>query len=94
MRWIIELLFSALIIILISYFFMYKYFFDWFCYLRSDNYLKCTDALICKADRNLEFSPSLLCLKREVFLFEKDSFFYNTQTYKNIYNNYIKSLNN
>ncbi len=92
MRWIVEVLLSAIIIILIVYFVMYKYFLDGFCYLRNDDYLKCTNTLICKAARDIPNDPTLLCSKKEFFLFEKDSSFYNKETYIKIYNSYTESV--
>ncbi len=92
MRWIVEVLLSAIIIILIVYFVMYKYFLDGFCYLRNDDYLKCTNTLICKAARDVPNDPTLLCSKKEFFLFEKDSSFYNKETYIKIYNSYTESV--
>jgi hypothetical protein len=71
---------------------MYKYFLDGFCYLRNDDYLKCTNTLICKAARDIPNDPTLLCSKKEFFLFEKDSPFYNKETYIKIYNSYTESV--
>jgi len=73
---------------------MYKYFLEGFCYLRNDDYLKCTNTLICKADRWLPTDPTLLCSKKSFFLFEKDSSFYDKETYIKIYNSYTESVKN
>ena len=92
MRWIVEVLLSAIIIILIVYFVMYKYFLDGFCYLRNDDYLKCTNTLICKAARDIPNDPTLLCSNKEFFLFATDSSFYTKETYIKIYNSYTESV--
>lgn len=92
MRWIVEVLLSAIAVILLVYFVMYKYFLDGFCYLRNDDYLKCTNTLICKAERDVPNDPTLLCSKKDFFLFEKDSSFYNKETYIKIYNSYTESV--
>jgi len=94
MRKILEILIVAIVIFLWIYYILYKYFLDGFCYIRNEDYLKCTNTFICKADRAIPTDPTLLCSKKEFFLFEKDSFFYDSNTYKNIYNSYIKSLEN
>lgn len=94
MKNLLELLLIAFSILIVIFFILYRYFLDWFCYIRSDDFLKCENTFICKSERSIPTAPSLLCSKREIFLFEKDSFFYDSQTYKNIYNNYIKSLEN
>lgn len=94
MRRIIEILVVALLIFLLLYFIIYKYFLDWFCYIRSDDYLKCANTLVCSWERDLPWDDKLLCEKKDFFLFEKDSFLYSKETYINIYDNYIKSLKN
>lgn len=94
MKKFLEMIIAALLVGLIIYFLLYRYFLDWFCYIRSEDFLKCEKTFICKSERMMPTDPVLHCSKKQFFLFEKDSFFYDTQTYKNIYNSYIKSLEN
>ncbi len=94
MRWIVEVLLSAIVIFLIVYFVIYKYFLDGFCYIRNDDYLKCTNTFICKPERAMLSDPTLLCSKKDFFLFERDSAFYNKETYIKIYNSYTESVRN
>jgi len=94
MKKFLEMIIAALFIWLVIYFLLYKYFLDWFCYIRSDDFLECENTFICKSERMIPTDPILHCSKKQFFLFEKDSFFYDSQTYKNIYNSYVKSLQN
>lgn len=85
---------SYVVIFFVIYFVLYKYFFDGFCYIRSNDYLKCSSTFICKPDRNILIDTKMMCMKKPVFLYEKDSFLYKKQTYINIYNNFIDSIKN